>query len=44
MPPPTGLILLSVSWMHGGAGARWLIAMRCGQGLGGAMLFCEVRM
>jgi MFS family permease len=32
-------ILLSVSWMHGGAGARWLIAMRSGQGLGGAMLF-----
>jgi MFS family permease len=31
-------ILLSVSWMHGGAGANWLIVMRIGQGLGGAML------
>ena len=31
-------ILLSVSWMHGAAGARWLVAMRVGQGLGGAML------
>jgi len=31
-------ILISASWMHGGAGARWLIAMRIGQGLGGAML------
>jgi MFS family permease len=31
-------ILLSVSWMHGSAGANWLIVMRIGQGLGGAML------
>ena len=31
-------ILLSVSWLHGGAGANWLIVMRIGQGLGGAML------
>jgi EmrB/QacA subfamily drug resistance transporter len=31
-------ILLSVTWMHGTAGARWLIVMRLGQGLGGAML------
>jgi len=31
-------ILLSVSWMHGTAGADWLIIMRIGQGLGGAML------
>jgi MFS family permease len=31
-------ILLSVTWLHGGAGADWLIAMRVGQGLGGAML------
>jgi len=31
-------ILLSVSWMSGVDGARWLIAMRIGQGLGGAML------
>jgi len=32
-------ILLSVAWMHGSAGALWLIAMRVGQGVGGAMLF-----
>ena len=31
-------ILLSVSWLHGSAGANWLIVMRIGQGLGGAML------
>jgi MFS family permease len=31
-------ILLSVAWMQGGAGANWLIVMRIGQGLGGAML------
>jgi MFS family permease len=31
-------ILLSVTWLHGGAGADWLIAMRIGQGFGGAML------
>jgi MFS family permease len=32
-------ILLSVTWLDGGAGAVWLIAMRIGQGIGGAMLF-----
>jgi len=32
-------ILLSVTWLDGGAGALWLIAMRIGQGVGGAMLF-----
>jgi MFS family permease len=32
-------ILLSVAWMDGSAGAPWLIAMRIGQGVGGAMLF-----
>jgi MFS family permease len=31
-------ILLSVTWMHGSAGASWLIVMRIGQGFGGAML------
>jgi MFS family permease len=31
-------ILLSVTWMYGSAGATWLIVMRIGQGLGGAML------
>src|ERR1700759_5715279 len=28
-------ILLSVTWLHGTAGALWLIAMRIGQGVGG---------
>jgi MFS family permease len=32
-------ILLSITWLHGVAGAQWLDAMRIGQGLGGAMLF-----
>jgi MFS family permease len=32
-------ILLSVTWLAGSAGALWLIAMRIGQGVGGAMLF-----
>jgi MFS family permease len=32
-------ILLSVTWMHGTAAATWLVAMRIGQGFGGAMLF-----
>ncbi|HEY1777683.1 MAG TPA: MFS transporter [Solirubrobacteraceae bacterium] len=31
-------ILLSVAWLKGDAGADWLIVMRIGQGLGGAML------
>ena len=34
-------ILLSVTWLHGPAGAVWLIAMRIGQGVGGAMLFAN---
>jgi MFS family permease len=34
-------ILLSVTWMHGSAGALWLIAMRIGQGVGGALLFAN---
>ena len=34
-------ILLSVTWLHGGAGALWLILMRVGQGIGGAMIFAN---
>jgi MFS family permease len=34
-------ILLSVTWMHGSAAAIWLIAMRVGQGVGGALLFAN---
>jgi MFS family permease len=34
-------ILLTVSWMHGSAAAMWLIIMRVGQGIGGAMLFAN---
>jgi MFS family permease len=34
-------ILLSVTWLHGEAGALWLIGMRIGQGVGGAMLFAN---
>src|SRR5438876_10325763 len=34
-------ILLSVTWLHGSAGALWLIVMRIGQGVGGAMLFAN---
>jgi MFS family permease len=34
-------VLLSVTWMHGPAAAMWLIAMRIGQGVGGAMLFAN---
>ncbi|MDA8391352.1 MAG: MFS transporter [Actinomycetota bacterium] len=34
-------VLLSVTWMHGAAGALWLIGMRLGQGVGGAMLFAN---
>jgi MFS family permease len=34
-------ILLSVTWLHGSAGALWLIVMRVGQGIGGAMLFAN---
>ncbi len=34
-------ILLVVTWMHGPSGALWLILMRLGQGVGGAMLFAN---
>src|SRR5919199_2351953 len=34
-------ILLSVTWLHGGAAALWLIVMRVGQGVGGALLFAN---
>src|SRR5580692_4001619 len=34
-------ILLSITWMHGAGAAVWLIAMRIGQGVGGAMLFAN---
>src|SRR6202167_3327404 len=34
-------ILLSVTWMHGAGAAVWLIGMRVGQGVGGAMLFAN---
>ena len=34
-------ILLSVTWMHGSDAALWLILMRVGQGVGGAMLFAN---
>ena len=34
-------ILLSVTWMQGSAGAIWLIVMRVGQGVGGALVFAN---
>src|ERR1700684_4669931 len=34
-------ILLSVTWLHGSGAAIWLIGMRIGQGVGGAMLFAN---
>jgi MFS family permease len=34
-------ILLSLTWMHGSAGALWLIMMRVGQGVGGALIFAN---
>src|SRR3954447_11660059 len=34
-------ILLSITWMHGSAGAMWLIVMRIGQGVGGALVFAN---
>src|SRR6476469_7226230 len=34
-------VLLSVTWMHGTSGVLWLIAMRIGQGVGGAMLMAN---
>jgi MFS family permease len=34
-------VLLSVTWMHGGGGAIWLILMRVGQGVGASLLFAN---
>jgi MFS family permease len=34
-------ILLSVTWMHGGSAALWLIVMRLGQGVGGALIYAN---
>jgi MFS family permease len=34
-------VLLSVTWLHGTAGALYLILMRIGQGIGGALLFAN---
>jgi len=34
-------VLLSLTWMHGTHGVLWLIAMRIGQGVGGAMLMAN---
>ncbi len=34
-------VLLSVTWLDGSAGALWLILMRVGQGIGGAMVFAN---
>jgi MFS family permease len=34
-------ILLTVTWMQGSAAAIWLIIMRVGQGVGGALLFAN---
>jgi MFS family permease len=34
-------VLLSLTWMHGTAAAWWLIVMRIGQGVGGAMLMAN---
>jgi MFS family permease len=34
-------VMLSITWMKGGAGAMWLIIMRAFQGVGGAMLFAN---
>ena len=34
-------ILLSVTWMQGSAAAIWLILMRVGQGVGGALVFAN---
>ncbi|MFL5914276.1 MAG: MFS transporter [Gaiellaceae bacterium] len=34
-------ILLSVTWLNGDAGALWLILMRVGQGIGGALIFAN---
>ena len=34
-------LLLAVTWLQGTSGAMWLIVMRIGQGVGGAMLFAN---
>jgi MFS family permease len=34
-------ILLSVTWMDGSSAALWMIVMRIGQGVGGALLFAN---
>ncbi|WP_435837766.1 MFS transporter [Streptantibioticus parmotrematis] len=34
-------IMLSLTWMHGSAGALWLIGWRIVQGIGGALLFAN---
>ncbi len=34
-------VLLAITWLQGAAGALWLISMRVGQGVGGAMLFAN---
>jgi MFS family permease len=34
-------IMLSITWLHGSAGALWLILMRVGQGVGGALIFAN---
>jgi MFS family permease len=34
-------LLLAATWLKGSAGALWLIGMRIGQGVGGAMLFAN---
>jgi MFS family permease len=36
-----GSLLLSVTWMHGSAGALWMIAIRVGQGIGAAFLMAN---
>ena len=34
-------LLLAITWLQGSAGAMWLILMRVGQGVGGALLFAN---
>jgi MFS family permease len=34
-------IMLSITWLHGSDAALWLIVMRVGQGVGGALLFAN---
>jgi MFS family permease len=34
-------LLLSITWLTGVSGALWLVGMRVGQGIGGAMLFAN---